>query len=179
VSIQPLISNGRWWLRNASNIRLPRNWLFSCNCPNNSLPRKWRFSAQWVQLSQYCWRVLAKILITVLTFTNFNSLWYAVFFNYFAISSTYSFPINIIWPCLYFSQVQYRSIVSHFSSVFFNFYAIFYECHVIRFIVSFSWNKYKCIFVLLKATTWKSMCYVLLLLHIFGSCNYTSTVTRK
>jgi hypothetical protein len=37
VSIQPLTSNGRWWLRNASN---------------NRLPRKWRFSTQGVQLSQ-------------------------------------------------------------------------------------------------------------------------------
>jgi hypothetical protein len=32
VSIKPLTSNGCWWLRNGSNNRLPRNWLFSCNC---------------------------------------------------------------------------------------------------------------------------------------------------
>jgi hypothetical protein len=38
-SIQPLASNGRYWLRNASNSWLPRNWLFSYNCLNNSLPR--------------------------------------------------------------------------------------------------------------------------------------------
>jgi hypothetical protein len=52
VSLQPLTSNGRWSLRNASNNRLPRNWLLSCNCLNNSLPRKWRFSMRRVQLSR-------------------------------------------------------------------------------------------------------------------------------
>jgi hypothetical protein len=53
VSIRPLIINGRWWLRSASNNRLHRNCLLSCNCLNNSLPRKWRFCTLRVQLSQY------------------------------------------------------------------------------------------------------------------------------